>query len=144
MFWFDLEALLIACVVAVVAAACAVRSVINRHFQIAFGITAAYFLVTAGFIVASVDAAGLTLRDIDFRMALPSMTDAIDGPTERADMYRTRSGAFFLRWTFFSPDPYCGYEFTRTAGDLDLDPLGSGQGAAEPLGVPGWYWVCAS
>ncbi len=50
---------------------------------------------------------------------------------------------FFLTQVFFSPDPYCGYEYAQVPEALVLDPLGSGGGGAEDLGE-GWYWVCAS
>ena len=51
--------------------------------------------------------------------------------------------AFFFTQAFFSPDPYCGYEYAQIPEALVLDPLGSGAGGAEDLG-DGWYWVCAS
>jgi hypothetical protein len=51
--------------------------------------------------------------------------------------------AFFFTQAFFSPDPYCGYEYAQVPEALVLDPLGSGAGGAEDLG-DGWYWVCAS
>jgi len=51
--------------------------------------------------------------------------------------------AFFLTQVFFSPDPYCGYEYAQVPEALVLDPRGSGWGLAEDLGE-GWYWVCAS
>jgi hypothetical protein len=51
--------------------------------------------------------------------------------------------AFFFTQAFFSPDPYCGYEYAQVPEALVLDPLGSGGGGAEDLG-DGWYWICAS
>lgn len=51
--------------------------------------------------------------------------------------------AFFFTQAFFSPDPYCGYEYAQIPDALVLDPLGSGAGRAEDLGN-GWYWVCAA
>lgn len=51
--------------------------------------------------------------------------------------------AFFFTQAFFSPDPYCGYEYAQIPDVLVLDPHGSGGGRAEELG-DGWYWVCAS
>ena len=69
------------------------------------------------------------------------MQDGVNTP----DIGRLETGAyFFLRTTGFSPDPYCGYEFAPFPNTLVLDPLGSGHGQAEPLGVDGWYWICAS
>ena len=49
---------------------------------------------------------------------------------------------FFVTWTGFSPDPYCGYEFAPDPGSVDPDPLGSGQGQAESIG-DSWFWICA-
>jgi hypothetical protein len=50
---------------------------------------------------------------------------------------------FFITWTGFSPDPYCGYEYAPDPGSLDPDPLGSGHGDEELIG-DSWYWICAS
>ncbi len=48
---------------------------------------------------------------------------------------------FFVTQVFFSPDPYCGYEYAE--GIPEVDPLKSGTGKAEPVGG-NWYWICAS
>ena len=50
---------------------------------------------------------------------------------------------FFLTMTGFSPDPYSGFEYATPGCLPELDPLGSGRGAARDLGN-GWYWINAS
>jgi hypothetical protein len=50
---------------------------------------------------------------------------------------------FFMTETFFSPDPYCGYEYTEGSEPIG-DPRGSGGNRElKPLG-DGWWWLCAS
>lgn len=51
---------------------------------------------------------------------------------------------FFMTWTGFSPDPYCGYEYAPDEGSVDPDPLASGSGNRLEQIAPGWYWICAS
>ena len=51
---------------------------------------------------------------------------------------------FFTTWTGFSPDPYCGYEYTEEAAAVESDPLFSGSGEVQALNAEGWYWLCAS
>jgi hypothetical protein len=62
---------------------------------------------------------------------------ATDGIVEVGEGYY-----FFMTWTGFSPDPYCGYEYAPDAATVSEDPLGSGGGTAESTGN-GWYWICA-
>lgn len=50
---------------------------------------------------------------------------------------------FFMTLTWFSPDPYGGFEYVPPGCTPDSDPLGSGAGTAYPLGGP-WYWIEAS
>ncbi len=51
---------------------------------------------------------------------------------------------FFMTWTGFSPDPYCGYEYVADEATVDPDPLGSGSGKELEATGEGWFWLCAS
>ena len=61
--------------------------------------------------------------------------DVIDEPCGKT--------VFFMTLTAFSPDPYGGFEFVPPDCSPIVDPLGSGQGEAHPMGGP-WYWIEAS
>lgn len=51
---------------------------------------------------------------------------------------------FFLTWTGFGPDPYCGSEYSEDSTAVAADPLFSGNGDVRPVdGAEGWYWLCA-
>jgi hypothetical protein len=70
-------------------------------------------------------------------------SQAESGDADRVQAIEGRLMVFFTRVTGFSPDPYCGYEYASSPRALDVDPLDSGTGVAEPLGDD-WYWICAS
>jgi hypothetical protein len=149
-FWFNLEVWLIAIVLVLAGLLCLLVFAGRRTFRFPFVYASLVLFVAAAFVGAYVDQAARVLRNIDFQASLPAMTDAIKNQptwrqrTDRPDMYVTGSGAFFLRFVFFSPDPYCGYEFVRPGGEIYDDPLGSGRGSAIEQLAEGWYWICAS
>ena len=93
-------------------------------------------------IVELIRSGQLTERDEYHQLVLPSQLAGAskDGLLEVQD---DPFMVFFITWTGFSPDPYCGYEYAPDSGSLDPDPLGSGQGHEEPIG-DSWYWICAS
>lgn len=165
-FWFSAEAYLAAAALFVVALAAAVWAWIVRGRSRRVG------LVVAGvaFVGACLAVAGgpRLARTVDFAGGIHGRTAVVEalqaGSLERGeyDDYAlprrleglARDGvvqatpgpptmAFFLTQVFFSPDPYCGYEYAQVPEALVLDPLGSGWGLGEDLG-DGWYWVCAS
>jgi len=93
-------------------------------------------------IVEMIRAGQLTEEDEYGQIVLPEdLADAsVNGTVQvREDPHFM---VFFLTETFFSPDPYCGYEYAPDPADVVEDPLHSGKGSAEPLGH-GWYRVCA-
>lgn len=164
--WFSAQAYLAAAVAFVVALLAAVWALIVRGGARRFG------LVVAGiaFVGACIAIAGgpRLARTVDFAGGIHGRTAVVEtlraGGLEHVeyDDYALPPGlenlardgaiqatagpptmAFFLTQVFFSPDPYCGYEYAQVPEALVLDPLGSGGGLAEDLGE-GWYWVCAS
>lgn len=164
--WFSAQAYLAAAAAFVVALLAAVWAMIVRGGARRFG------LVVAGiaFVGACIAIAGgpRLARTVDFAGGIHGRTAVVEalqaGRLKRAeyDDYALPAGlenlardgaiqatagpptmAFFLTQAFFSPDPYCGYEYAQVPEALVLDPLGSGGGGAEDLG-DGWYWLCAS
>lgn len=75
--------------------------------------------------------------------ALPASLENLSGDRVVQAIAGPPVMVFFFTQAFFSPDPYCGYEYAQVPEALVLDPRGSGEGGAEDLG-DGWYWVCAS
>lgn len=92
-------------------------------------------------VVQMVEAGELTERDELGRVLLPP--DYADlSSIGRVGVRDDPLMVFFTTWTGFSPDPYCGYEYSADASSVVVDPLGSGRAEVEPLG-DGWYWICA-
>jgi hypothetical protein len=75
------------------------------------------------------------------------LPDGFRGLSDRPSIWVHRDACgirvFFRTITGFSPDPYGGFEYASAACEPEVDPYGSGQGHARPLGN-GWYWVEAS
>jgi len=87
-------------------------------------------------VVTMVESGQLTELDEYGRTVLP---DGYDDLT-KIGVIRVREDpfmVFFHTWSGFSPDPYCGYEYSPDPSAVDVDPLNSGVGEAEPLG-DGW------
>jgi hypothetical protein len=164
--WFTVQSWLAAAAAGVVALLAAVWALIVRGNARRFGLAVAG-LAAAGGCLAIIGGPRLA-RTVDFTAGIAGRTavvEALRGGTLKHleyDDYAVPSGleglarggvvqatagppamAFFLTQVFFSPDPYCGYEYAQVPEALVLDPLGSGGGGAEDLG-DGWYWVCAS
>jgi hypothetical protein len=162
--WFAGQAYLLSAAMAVVAFAAAARALtIHRSVRRAGLVVAGLATLAA----VAVFAGGPRLaRAIDFAQGLAGRTEVVEAI--RSGALAAKSGGevvlpegrrnlaiggvvvaspteptmvFFHTQSFFSPDPYCGYEYAQIPDALDLDPLGSGVGAAEDLGH-GWYWVC--
>ena len=66
---------------------------------------------------------------------------SVEGPSYTVLSYEPLT-VFFLSWTGFAPDPYCGYEYAEDQTSVETDPLKSGHGDIEDIGN-GWYWLCA-
>jgi len=164
--WFSAQAYLAAAAAFVVALLAAVWAMIARGRARRFGLVVAA-IAFAGACIAIAGGPRLA-RTVDFAGGIHGRTAVVEalhaGSLKRAenDDYTLPAGleglarggvvqatqgpptmAFFLTQVFFSPDPYCGYEYAQVPESLVLDPLGSGGGLAEDLGED-WYWVCAS
>lgn len=165
-FWFSLQAWLAAAAAGAVALLAGVWALIVRGSARRFSLAVAG-IAAAGACLAIIGGPRLT-RTLDFNGGVRGRTAVVEavraGTLEhveyddyalpagleglaQADVVQATAGpptmAFFLTQVFFSPDPYCGYEYAQVPEALVLDPLGSGAGGAEELG-DGWYWVCAS
>lgn len=146
MWFFELEAFLLTVIVGVAAIVLAIATIdTRRNRRLAAFAAAVTCALASGVFAVSIGQTAVTLRDLDFHLGLSERIRLMQGRADTPDVRRLSNGAyFFVRTTGFSPDPYCGYEFAPFPDMLVLDPFGSGQGVAEPLGVDGWYWVCAS
>lgn len=142
MWFFAFEVLLIA-VIATTAGIVLLAAWRDTQRQPALWL-GAILLAAAGLLITFLSQAAGLLRDVDFLLGLSARTAMIEHGYSNREFLRTSSGAyFFLRVTGFSPDPYCGYEYVPSGAAIDVDPRGSGGGIAEPLGIPGWFWICA-
>ena len=95
-------------------------------------------------IVEMIRSGELTDEDGDGWVVLPAELSEATIAREGVRVYTEPAlTVFFLTQVFYSPDPYCGYEYTDGAEPLG-DPLVSGSNKElEPID-DGWYWLCAS
>ncbi len=113
--------------------------------RVAFRVTGVFAAMLTVAMAFSIQDTAVHLRNLDFWLGFRERSQLMHARVDtRQAIPLGNGGYFFVRTTGFSPDPYCGYEYAPTLAMLVLDPLGSGQGNAEPLGVDGWYWICAS
>jgi hypothetical protein len=146
-WFFVMEAVLVVAAFIVIGIVCGLRSLARPDGSSPLiGGTAILAIVFAALMSLSLGRSAVALRDLDFYLALPTYEATLDRRLEvpAGVHYLDFGTVFFLRVTGFSPDPYCGYEYAPVPESIVLDPLGSGEGIAEPLPVAGWYWICAS